>query len=137
MPRTGSASTTTAGQDQALLRVKILGLRSSRGLVKVGLYRSEESYKTRRGSFRKAELPIARQGSEWVLEGLPPGEYALMFYHDENGNRRLDKNLFGIPVEAFGFSNNARPRLGPPSYEQIKFEVGSGEQTIEVRAQST
>ena len=40
-----------------------------------------------------------------------------------NNNNKLDTNLFGIPKEPYGFSNNARSKWGPPKYEIAKFEL--------------
>ena len=34
----------------------------------------------------------------------------------------LDRDWIGIPSEGFGFSNDAAPSLGPPSYESARFE---------------
>ena len=63
---------------------------------------------------------------------LPPGTYALGLFHDLNGNGVLDKNLFGIPKEPYGFSKNARGRLGPPSFEDAAISV-TGDQSITIR----
>jgi Uncharacterized protein conserved in bacteria (DUF2141) len=40
---------------------------------------------------------------------------------DENGNGVLDKNFFGVPVEGYGFSNDARGSMGPPAFEKAAF----------------
>ena len=37
--------------------------------------------------------------ARWTVEDLPPGDYALLAYHDENGNRELDFRPLGIPKE--------------------------------------
>jgi uncharacterized protein (DUF2141 family) len=58
-----------------------------------------------------------------VLEEVPAGEYAVSVFHDENSNRKLDTGAFGIPLEKTGFSNNAKGHMGPPKYEDAKFEV--------------
>ena len=121
--------------EKLTLRINIKGLESNEGVVKVGLYNSERAYETHKGSFKKAELPIIDQNCEWVLEDVPPGEYALMLYHDENGNRKLDKNVLGIPKESYGFSNNAKPRCGLPEYEDVKFMVHASDATLEVQIQ--
>lgn len=118
------------------LHVRVVGLRSDAGVVKIGMYASGEAYTRRQGSFRKARLPVVNGASEWRLDGVPPGEYAVMFYHDRNTNDRLDRNALGLPKEPFGFSNNARPRLGPPSYERVKFPVSGSTTTIEILAQA-
>ena len=54
---------------------------------------------------------------------LPDGIYAIGLYVDSNKNEKLDTNFFGIPKEQFGFSNNAKGRFGPPSFESASFEL--------------
>lgn len=53
-----------------------------------------------------------------VLKGLPDGPLAISLFQDANANGRLDMNAMGIPVEPFGFSNNAAGNFGPPQFEQ-------------------
>ncbi|MEN8835700.1 MAG: DUF2141 domain-containing protein [Polaribacter sp.] len=47
-----------------------------------------------------------------------------MFY-DENNNGKMDTKLFGVPKEPYGFSNNAKGFMGPPSFEEAKFTLAS------------
>jgi uncharacterized protein (DUF2141 family) len=61
----------------------------------------------------------------WKINDVPFGDYAVAIFHDENGNGKMDKNLLGIPVEAYGFSNNQRVTFGPPQWEAVKFAVRS------------
>ena len=122
--------------DGGVLYVRILGLPSSAGGIKIALYDSQDAYAHRRGSLRKAYLPITNGASEWIVDGLPPGEYAVMFYHDANGNRGLDRNRLGLPTESFGFSNDAKPRLGLPPFEKVKFSLSEPVMRIELRAQA-
>jgi uncharacterized protein (DUF2141 family) len=64
----------------------------------------------------------AGQASNIRLGGVAPGSYALAVIHDENGNGRLDK-FMGIPREGFGFSRNPRIRMGPPRFDEVRFDV--------------
>jgi uncharacterized protein (DUF2141 family) len=59
-----------------------------------------------------------------TLKDVPPGEYAAQAFHDENDNGVLDRNFFGMPKEAMGFSNNAPIHLGPPRFTVAAFSVG-------------
>lgn len=61
--------------------------------------------------------------AQWVFGNVPPGRYAVKSFADENGNAKLDTNLFGLPTERYGFSNNARGRMGPPGFEAAAVEV--------------
>ena len=65
---------------------------------------------------------------------LPHGEYAISLFVDSNGNKKIDKNFFGIPKEQYGFSNNVMGRMSPPSFDQAKFMVtGPTTQNIKLR----
>jgi len=57
---------------------------------------------------------------------IPPGTYALAVIHDENRNGKLDTNWMGIPTEGYGFSNEAKALLGPPSFSAAKFQYDGG-----------
>ncbi len=58
-----------------------------------------------------------------TFKNIPKGEYAVSFVHDENDNKKMDTNFFGIPKEDYGCSNNARGFMGPPKYEDAKFQL--------------
>jgi uncharacterized protein (DUF2141 family) len=73
----------------------------------------------------KRSLP-ARQAGGIRLGRITPGTYALAVIHDENSNGRLDK-FVAIPREGFGFSRNPRIRMGPPRFEEVRFDVAGGE----------
>ena len=65
---------------------------------------------------------------------LPHGEYAISLFVDSNGNKKIDKNFFGIPKEQYGFSNNVMGRMSAPSFDQAKFMVtGPTTQNIKLR----
>ncbi|HWT12972.1 MAG TPA: DUF2141 domain-containing protein [Allosphingosinicella sp.] len=67
----------------------------------------------------------ANEAAAIRLAGVAPGVYALAVIHDENGNGRLDRFL-AIPREGFAFSRNPRIRMGPPRFEEARFEVAEG-----------
>ena len=67
-----------------------------------------------------------------VFEGIPRGTYAVSVLHDENGNGRLDSNVFRIPTEGYGASRDARGTLGPPSFDDAKVPVVEEAVTVEV-----
>ena len=62
---------------------------------------------------------------------LPFGEYAISAYHDEDTDQELDTNWLGIPKEGTGASNDAKGKMGPPKYEDAKFEFREDGQKIE------
>ena len=66
------------------------------------------------------------------FEKLVPGIYAVTVYHNKNDNRRFDKNWLGMPREAWGVSNNVRPRLRAPRFDEARLELGPGEAIVEI-----
>ena len=54
---------------------------------------------------------------------MPSGAYSVSVYQDRNGNKELDTNLFGVPTEAYGFSNDARGLLSKPSFDDARVTV--------------
>lgn len=54
---------------------------------------------------------------------LPKGEYAVAISQDYNGNAVLDKSFMGVPKEPYVFSNSARPKFRPPTFDEAKFTV--------------
>lgn len=105
----------------AQLDVELTGVENDRGLVRVAVC-TPATFTTKHCPFFGAAP--AKPGSVTVsVVGIPPGRYAVQAYHDENGNGRLRKGLFGIPAEAIGFSRDARVRLGAPSFEDAAIDV--------------
>jgi len=78
---------------------------------------------------------IAKVKDENVIIDLPlsDGEYAISVFHDLNGNKELDKNWMGIPTEPYGFSNNARGKFGPPTYNQCKVKITDGTTRLTIK----
>ena len=66
-----------------------------------------------------------KTGSVTYKFELPDDTYAIGIFIDTNYNNKMDKNLFGVPKEQFGFSNNAKGNFGPPSFEDASFVVSS------------
>ena len=86
------------------------------------------------GVFKGLELYLEPKDSMRLSIEIPDGEYAIAFFIDANGNKKLDKNFLGIPKEQFGFSNNAMGTLSAPSFEQAKFKVaGNTVQNIKLK----
>lgn len=111
------------------LEVKISGLKNSTGKVKVGLYNSEFTFlKT---IYKGQDSDIQNETADVFFTDLPKGNYAVLIYHDENGNGVLDKNMFGIPSEDYASSNNAKGMMGPPKYADAKFTI-SGNSKINI-----
>jgi uncharacterized protein (DUF2141 family) len=113
------------------LSVDIVGLKPAEGQVRIALFDSEKAFL--HNPVKAGTLTIEQSQCHWRVQGLTPGSYALSAYQDRNSNGKLDRNLFGIPLEPYGFSNNARGVMGPPSFGDARFQVAGPAARIEVR----
>ena len=100
------------------------------GEIHVALYDNADAFEADRGDKGGAAPGITQGTIEFVEAGsvtyryeLAPGTYAIGIFHDVNLNNRLDNYFFGVPKEQYGFSNDARGFMGPPSFEAAAFEV--------------
>lgn len=62
-----------------------------------------------------------------AMRGLKAGDYSFVAYLDQNGDGRLNRNALGKPKEPFIFSNDVKPRLKKPSFDETKVSVSPGE----------
>ena len=110
------------------ITVAVTGLRSDHGTVRCYLYDAGEGFPEARTHVVAAAvgLPAARAASCRFAGVGPHHDYALVVLHDENNDAVFQKGLLGIPLEGYGFSNNARARFSAPSFEdcRIRFERG-------------
>jgi uncharacterized protein (DUF2141 family) len=111
------------------LKVTINGVRSGSGTIMIGLYDSNDGFLAAikhstevgllndKGRVVGAALRAAAGSQSIVFTQLNPGRYAVIVFHDENDNGRLDENAWGVPTEGYGFSNNAEGFLTSPSFD--------------------
>ena len=63
-----------------------------------------------------------------------PGQYILATYFDANGNRVMDRGLFGNPTEPYAFSNNVRNRFSEPDLIDQRFAHPGALQKLVLKA---
>jgi outer membrane protein len=102
------------------------------GNIQFALFGSANTFGDFRDPVKVVKHPLdGRQ--RYRIQDIPPGEYALLVFLDENNNGRLDKNFIGIPNEPLGFGNQYQPK-GPPSFERAAFTLKKGElRTVDVK----
>jgi len=93
------------------------------GLVKVELF-GEKDFMRKSGKLRRIRVP-AEDSTVKICINLPvPGEYAVVGYHDKDGNRKLKKAWNFRPKEPYGVSNNPKiESLRLPKWSEAGFDV--------------
>ena len=97
-------------------------VRNSRGVIGVLIFNSAQGWPEDFAAAFRAKATPAQPGSATVtFEDLPPSAYAAVVLHDENVNKKLDRNFLGLPREGWGMSNNPKARGGAPSFDRARF----------------
>ena len=111
------------------IQFEINGVDSDKGKLYVQLFKGKDNYDA--GKPESSLIVKAKPGTNTItFNNVDSGEYAVRFFHDENDNGELEFNLFGMPVEGYGYSNDAQPNFGPAKYKHMKFMVTDTTQTV-------
>lgn len=122
-----SAGAATAADDgTATLRVTVENLKNSKGQIVIAIFASKDDYLKKPVGEAAVAIRDDLTG-ETEFADLTAGTYAVAAYHDKNANGDLDTFLM-VPREDYGFSNDARSLVGPPSFKSAAVELADGEQ---------
>ena len=110
-----------SSENKLNLTVEISGFSSNKGKALIAVYNKEGDFLKKR--FKGGISKITDKKVTYTFNNLPKGIYAVSMFHDENDNNKMDTNMFGIPKEDYGTSNDAKGFMGTPKYEDAKFEL--------------
>ena len=119
-------------QNKAVLTLQIEGIEQSAGYMMVAVYDEADQFLSK-NMFDGSKSKVDNTGVMKIDLELPFGDYGISVFHDTDANGKLDTNVFGIPKEPTGFSNNAKGTFGPPKYEQVKFSFTKSGQKLSIR----
>jgi len=105
------------------LTLKVRNIEEVKGQMCIAIYGSEEDYKDSENQVWSDCIPVSSSLFEFIIEGLPKGMYMISIFHDVDSNEELNSNWIGMPKEPFGFSNDAKGKMGPPKFEDASFEI--------------
>jgi uncharacterized protein (DUF2141 family) len=130
------AGTPAGAEPRATLEVVVRALRSDRGLVRAKLVAAPEGFPASDAHVvAKQKHPIRGDLVRLVFGDLPYGAYALVVLHDEDDDGALARGWLGLPAEGLAFSNGARVRLGPPSFQEARFALDRPHVALELDVQ--
>ena len=135
-PRAALCGAADAPEGGPRLLVGVAGARRAAGNITVTLYGPRrEDFLARGGRLarQRVPLPVGATSAEACFALSAPADYAVAVYHDENGDHDFNRNAVGLPVEGYGFSNDAPTTLGLPDFGQVRFAVPPGGSRITVR----
>jgi uncharacterized protein (DUF2141 family) len=114
--------------------VRVTNIASSQGEVGCALFPAGSTFPMDASSARQIWQKADAAGITCRFDKVQAGSWAVSVSHDLNGNRKVDTNFLGIPTEAWGVSNNSRPTLRAPKFEEAAFKVASGQSvTLDIK----
>ena len=105
----------------ATVEVVVTGVRNDHGDVRVAIcsrprFLQPDCEHVGQAPARRGEVVVR-------IDNVPPGTWAAQAFHDEDRDGKIGTNLLGLPTEGLGFSNDARFRFGPPSFDDAAFRL--------------
>ena len=105
--------------------VNVNNIDSASGNISIGFCTNEAEFLEQKPVAYGFTIP-ASKGSISKVVDVPSGSYAIIVYHDTNGDKILNKGMFGKPTEQYGFSNNKFGAFGKkPPFQDALFNVES------------
>jgi len=128
----GAAAPAAAPPETASVTVVVSSLVSATSVVKLFFYNTRAGFlKSGQWAYSRVVRPEGKQGFSLPVD-LPKGEWAVAITQDLNNNDKVDKNFIGIPTEPYAFSNNVRPTVAAPGFDECKFLVSGPGQVVSI-----
>jgi uncharacterized protein (DUF2141 family) len=122
-------SNTLTAQEKVSITATVVNVTSDEGKVSFALF-DKENFRIK--SLQSVSSEIKEGKSVVTFTDIPSGDYAIICFHDKNGNDKMDFATNGMPLENYGASNNVM-NFGPPKYEDAKFVVADKNVSLEIR----
>ncbi|MCC5645424.1 DUF2141 domain-containing protein [Nostoc sp. CHAB 5824] len=117
---------TVNAESTATLSVVVNGVHHQKGEICFRIYASERGFPMSDTSEAQSGCAkITGNSVKKEFSGLKAGTYAVAVVDDQNGDRKLNKDFFGIPKEGFGISKNPTVSIqtGTPKFRDASFVV--------------
>ncbi|MBN2406181.1 MAG: DUF2141 domain-containing protein [Elusimicrobia bacterium] len=117
--------------NKGTLTISIRNIRKLRGSIDMTLY---DMNRKKPFAYIHKKVPVAGPIINIKLNNVPYGEYAVILFHDRNGNSRIDYRVFPLPgpIEGIGVSNNVSGLFGPPRLKDAAFRFNRDDLSLNI-----
>lgn len=120
-------------QNSGEIQLVIKKTKSDKGVVQVLIFNKEDGFpEEHKKAFKALSVPVSNSSAKVTIGDLPPGNYAISVFHDENSDGKFRKNIVGIPLDRYGFSNNPMLKFGPPSFSKCAVAIENVPVEVEI-----
>lgn len=130
-----TANNAADAANKASLTVKVENVSAKGGEIRIGLYDAQK-FVTKGAKPDAGKIVPATPGETIItVRDIVPGDYGVKVFQDENKNGKIDTNFIGLPVEPYGFSHDAKLKMGLPAFDAVRVALKPGENTITITLQ--
>jgi uncharacterized protein (DUF2141 family) len=120
-------------QDSLLASTRIIldvyGFNPLSGDLGVAIYENSSTFNSST-VYRDTFVAVTSIDMILIFDRVDVGTYAISLFHDENSNGEMDKNILGLPLEGFGFSNNPSIGFSEPTFSECNFDIEAGQEVF-------
>ena len=121
----------------AELTIRVDNVLPAGGIIRLGLYDAARYPDDNSKPVASADVTAVAGETVITLHAIPPGTYAIQTFQDVNANDKMDTSWLGLPLEPFGFSQDAKPFLSKPSFDEVKFTLAAGDNSQVIHLQNS
>jgi uncharacterized protein (DUF2141 family) len=116
----------------ASLTIKLVGISDRGGTILVSAF-DEQGFPPGSKPLAATRFPATPGEMTVTLDNLPAGWVGVRVLQDLNGNGQMDFSMGVFPTEPYGFSNNPVIKMGPPAWDDLKFDLKPGANAISIK----
>jgi uncharacterized protein (DUF2141 family) len=114
----------TATPNAAIVAVEVEGVESDEGQIVVALFPTAEGFpQDVSEAAYTASAPIQDGAASVTVDGVDTGRYAVVAFHDADGNGEVGTNWIGMPNEGVAATNWTG---GRPQFDESVTQIGAG-----------
>ena len=115
------------------LTVNVTNLKSKTATVVIGLYAPANKFLDENDQLKEYRIKPKNGKFSAKITNQNYGEFGMAIYQDVDGDGKITKNLIGIPKEPYAFSNNYKPTIKAPSFNDCKFTYSAKSNTVNMK----
>ncbi len=110
------------------VRLRIHNIKTTTGVLRIGVFNSEESFKSEKSYIYIKSKKSAMINDELIVDlKLEPGTYGISVLDDENDDGKMNWKYITIPREGFGFADYYHTGLKKPRFHNFSFTIDRDE----------